>query len=297
MMKLKELLTQLDYLELKGNENTDISNVTIFDENNKDSSIIMWVNSKNSNRAENLLFGTLIHGKSDKITHHKNCNYIIVENPRDTFNRVLSLLFPRVQKHGIASSALVSTGCDISATAFIGHNVIVEKNCKIGENSHIGHNTVVKEGTVIGNNVIIGSNNVIGGVGFGYEKDIDGLYVQMNHIGNVVIEDNVEIGNSSCIDRAVMGSTMLKENCKIDNLVHIAHGAVIGKNSLIIAHAMIAGSSIIGENVWVSPGSQILNKIRISDNTVIGMGAVVLKSVEMQGDVLVGNPAKSIKKR
>jgi UDP-3-O-[3-hydroxymyristoyl] glucosamine N-acyltransferase len=295
-MKLRELLSNIDYVEFKGNADEEIANVTIFDENNTDKSLIMWVNSRNAHRAEGLRVGTLIHGNSDHIAQNSNCNYIIVEKPRATFNKVLSLLHPKSHKSGIAASAIVAEGCTIANTAFIGHNVVIEKGCTIGENTYIGHNTVIKEGSIIGKDVIIGSNNVIGGIGFGYEKDIDGVYNQMTHIGNVVIEDKVEIGNNSCIDRAVMGSTILKENCKIDNLVHIAHGVEIGKNSLIIAHAMVAGSTKIGENVWVAPGAQILNKIRVADDAVIGMGAVLLKPVELRGDVVVGNPAKSIKK-
>ncbi|MNL41568.1 UDP-3-O-acylglucosamine N-acyltransferase [compost metagenome] len=92
-----------------------------------------------------------------------------------------------------------------------------------------------------------------------------------------------------------MGSTILNENVKVDNLVHIAHGVVVGKNSLIIANAMIGGSTIIGENVWIAPSSSLINKINVSDNAVVGLGAVCLKSVST-GDVVVGNPAKSIKK-
>ncbi len=91
-------------------------------------------------------------------------------------------------------------------------------------------------------------------------KNEEGKYSIIPHMGNVVIKNQVEIGNNTCIDRAVLGSTIINENVKIDNLVHISHGVSLGANSLIIANTMIAGSSIIGENVWVSPSSSILNK-------------------------------------
>jgi UDP-3-O-[3-hydroxymyristoyl] glucosamine N-acyltransferase len=295
-MILEELLLKINFLEFIGNKKIKISNVSIFDETNTESSIIMWVNAKNSDRANFLLYGILICEKTEDIQFKPTCNYIIVENARSVFNDVVNILFPKEHVFGISSSATIDSSCKISSSAYIGNNVVIERNCQIGENTIIGHNTVINEGSIIGQNVVIGSNNVIGGTGFGYVKDNDRLYKQMNHIGNVIIEDGVEVGNNTCIDRAVMGSTILKKNCKIDNLVHIAHGVIIGENSLIIAHAMIAGSSVIGKNVWVAPGACILNKISVSDNSTIGMGAVVIKNVEIDGDIVVGNPAKSIKK-
>jgi len=114
------------------------------------------------------------------------------------------------------------------------------------------------------------------------------------HIGNVLIYDKVEIGNNTCIDRAVLGSTIIHENVKIDNLVHIAHGVVIQENSLIIAHAMIGGSAEIGKNVWIAPGALIINKGKVEDDSVVGMGAVVIKKVDKRA-IVAGNPAKFLK--
>jgi UDP-3-O-[3-hydroxymyristoyl] glucosamine N-acyltransferase len=159
----------------------------------------------------------------------------------------------------------------------------------------IDSNTVIKKGTIIGNRVKIGANNTIGGVGFGYEKNEAGAYEVMPHIGNVIIEDDVEIGNNTAIDRAVLGSTLIRRNAKIDNLVHIAHGVEIGENTLVIAHAMVAGSVKVGKNVWIAPASAILNKIQVGDESTIGMGAIVLKEVS-PGQTVVGNPARDILK-
>jgi UDP-3-O-[3-hydroxymyristoyl] glucosamine N-acyltransferase len=151
---------------------------------------------------------------------------------------------------------------------------------------------VLLKGTHVGDDVIIGCNNTIGGTGFGYEKNEAGNYTVMPHLGNVVIHNKVEIGNNTCIDRAVIGSTIIGENVKIDNLVHIAHGVVIGKNSLIIANAMIGGSTVIGENCWVAPSASIINKGQIGDQATVGMGAVVTKPVEKDATV-AGNPART----
>jgi UDP-3-O-[3-hydroxymyristoyl] glucosamine N-acyltransferase len=295
-MKLADILSSFKFNEFIGDANTEIKNVKVFDSNNDDISVLMWVNQKNLSKVNVLKFGTVICESVADVNLSQHCNYIITSTPRLLFNEIVKFLFPKQQMVGIEPSAFIHPSCTIEKDVYIGQNVVIEEGCKIGTNTVIGHNTVVKNGTVIGNDVFIGSNNVIGGIGFGYEKDVDGEYTQIHHIGNVLIEDKVEIGNNTCIDRAVMGSTKLCKNSKIDNLVHIAHGAVIGENSLIIANAMIAGSSIIGRNVWVAPSANVLNKISISDNTTIGMGAVVLKTVVEPGDVMVGNPAKSIKK-
>ena len=150
------------------------------------------------------------------------------------------------------------------------------------------------DNTIIGNNVTIGCNNTIGGIGFGYEKDEFGEYKLIKHIGNVVINDGVEIGNNTCIDRGVIGSTIIGENCKIDNLVHIAHGVNIGKNSLIIANSMIAGSVTIGENVWVAPSTSIINGISIGNNSMTGIGALIIKEIK-DSELHIGSPAKKYK--
>ena len=139
--------------------------------------------------------------------------------------------------------------------------------------------------------VIVGKNTVIGGDGFGYARNEDGTLVKMPHQGNVIIEENVEIGSNTSIDRAVVGSTVIGAGTKIDNLVHIAHGVKIGKNCLIAAGAVIGGSCEIGDNcnIWVH--ASIKNKVKIGNNVTVGMGAVVLKDVP-DGATVVGNPAR-----
>lgn len=141
----------------------------------------------------------------------------------------------------------------------------------------------------------IGKGTVIGGDGFGYVRQEDGILYKMPHTGNVIINENVEIGGNTCIDRAVVGSTVIGAGTKIDNLVHIAHGAKIGKNCLIVAGAVIGGSTEIGDNCYIGIGAMIKNKIRIGNNVVIGMGAVVLNDVP-DGVTIVGNPGKELKK-
>jgi UDP-3-O-[3-hydroxymyristoyl] glucosamine N-acyltransferase LpxD len=135
----------------------------------------------------------------------------------------------------------------------------------------------------------------IGGYGFGYVREEDGTPIRMNHFGNVVIEENVVIGSSVCIDRAVIGSTILRKNVKVDNLVHIAHGAYIGQNTLIVAGSVIGGSARIGDNCFIGMGAMIKNKVKIGNGCTIGAGAIVLKDVP-DGETWVGNPARKLEK-
>jgi UDP-3-O-[3-hydroxymyristoyl] glucosamine N-acyltransferase len=273
-----------------------ISEPIQLDIENKRDDVIMWVSYKNIERAKEIKRGTIICPTIDENQLNNTCNYIFVENPRQAFSAILTAFFMPKPSFSIAKTAMIDPSVKMGENVFIGENVVIEAHCEVGNDVRIGHNSVILANTIIKNNVIIGSNNVIGSVGFGYEKDEKGDNVFIPHIGNVVIEDFVEIGNCSTIDRAVMGSTILRKNVKVDNLVHIAHGVDIGENSLIIANAMIGGSTKIGKNVWVAPSSSLINKIEIEDNAVIGLGAVVVKSVK-ENTVVVGNPAKLLERK
>lgn len=294
MVQISKILSGISPVKFVGNKDALVSIPMPLNVNNEDPNILMWVNDANVSLLEKVLAGTIIC--SPLFSRFKpSCNYIIVDRPRLAFKQVVEIFFMPVSLTGISSTAQIDATVIIGERAHIGHHVVIEANCLIGDDCSIGHNTVIHQNTQIGNDVKIGANNTIGGVGFGYEKDIDGAFSLMPHIGNVIIKDKVEIGNNTCIDRAVLASTILHENVKIDNLVHIAHGVIIGKNSLIIANAMVAGSTVIGENVWFAPSASVLNKRTIADNAVIGMGAVVLKNVN-EAETIVGNPGKVMPK-
>jgi UDP-3-O-[3-hydroxymyristoyl] glucosamine N-acyltransferase len=150
----------------------------------------------------------------------------------------------------------------------------------------------------IGKNVIIKANSVIGGDGFGYSKDKNGVYVKQKHYGGVVIEDNVEIGSCVCVDRAVEKgtNTIIGKGTKIDNLVHIAHCDVMGKNCAIVAGVSLGGSVVLEDRVFVGLNAIIKPKVKVGHDAVIGMGAVVLDDVS-PGTIVVGNPAKFLRMR
>lgn len=295
MVRLKEIIAGLNPLQVIGNTEIDITEVKAFDLNNTQATVISWVNDKNLQKIYQAKHGVIIcSNAAEKERLPKSCTFLIVESPRRAFGELLQKFFVKKRPASfISNTAVISENAKIGKNVYIGHNTVIEENVEIGDDVVILHNNSILSETKISNNVYIGSNNTIGGVGFGYEKNEDGSYQVIPHIGNVVIEDNVEIGNNTCIDRAVLGSTFLRKNCKIDNLVHVAHGVEIGENSLIIAHAIIGGSTTIGKNVWVAPNASIINKVAVGDNVTIGIGAVVVKSVT-DNLVVVGNPAKPL---
>ncbi len=297
MKSIEEIISNLKPIAFSGNSKIIVTEVCAFNQHSQKSDALTWCNEKKISELSNIVGGTVICPKlPNEFLKNNSVNYIEVEKPRMYFTSVLRFLYPVEFSTAIASSAKISANVKMGKNISIGQNVVIEENCSIGENCRIGHNTVIYSGTTIGNNVVIGSNCTISGTGFGYEKNDEGNYEMIPHIGNVVLEDFVEIGNNVCIDRAVLSSTVLKKNVKVDNLVHIAHNVTIDENSLIIANSMIGGSTFIGKNSWIAPSVSIMNKIHIGDHVTAGMGAVILKSVE-NNQIVVGNPAKPIDKK
>ncbi len=295
MLSAKKIINELDILNYIGNIELTIKDAVPLDVNNQRSDVLMWVSAQNSHLVENILNGVIICSFTDDYEYPVNENllYLFSNKPRQLFQKVLLNYFYSKNSKLISVGSIIADNVRISEDIILGCNVIIEADCIIGENVIIDHNTVIKSGTIIGNNVKIGSNCCIGGVGFGYEKNDLGNYEFIPHLGNVIIKDNVEIGNNTCIDRAVLGSTILNSNVKVDNLVHIAHGVIIGKNSLIIANSMIAGSVTIGDNCWIAPSVSILNKKDIGDNVIVGISSLITKNISSNQTVM-GIPAEEI---
>ena len=297
MISIHSILQKIPGANYIGNNSIMITSINQLSDTLQ-SNELSWCSEKKLEKLIQIKSGTIIiPNNTPKNLLHESVNYIFCENPRLTFKEIIESFFIEKEiNYKIESSSSISEKAIISKNVKIGHHCIIEEDVKIGNEVIIGHNTVIHKGTKIGNKVKIGSNNTIGGVGFGYVKENDGSYALIHHLGNVVIEDDVEIGNNTCIDRAVLGSTFIRKNAKIDNLVHIAHGVEIGENSLIIANAMIGGSVKIGKNCWIAPSASIINQNQIGSDVTVGMGAVVIRDIT-DNDIVVGNPAKSIKKQ
>ena len=174
------------------------------------------------------------------------------------------------------------------------NNATVGKNVRIGENCIIYPGVFINHNCSIGNNVIIHPNVTIGSDGFGLYK-LDGLWKKIPHVGSVVIEDDVEIGSNTTIDRGMLDNTILKRNCKIDNLVHIAHNVTIGSNTAIAACTGIAGSTSIGDNCTIGGGVGINGHITICNNVNIHGMSMITKSITKEGDYASALAADSVR--
>ncbi|MBL7718883.1 MAG: UDP-3-O-(3-hydroxymyristoyl)glucosamine N-acyltransferase [Flavipsychrobacter sp.] len=179
----------------------------------------------------------------------------------------------------------------------IGNNVKIFPGCYIGDNSTIADNTQLFAGVRVyrncslGKDVIIHSGAIIGADGFGFAPQEDRTYKKIPQIGNVVIEDNVEVGSNTTIDRATMGSTIIRRGVKLDNLIQIAHNVEIGENTVIAAQTGISGSTRIGRNCIIGGQVGIVGHIQIADGTRINAQSGVSKSVATSGTALTGSPA------
>ncbi len=212
------------------------------------------------------------------------------------------------QKSGIEEPSYISKSTKvlddiyIGAFAYIGNNVSIGKNAKIypnvyiGDNVKIGDNVTLFSGakiyseTEIGNNCVINSGAIIGADGFGFAPSKNGVYDKIPQIGNVIIEDYVDIGAATTIDRATLGSTIIREGVKLDNQIQVAHNVEIGKNTVIAAQTGIAGSSKIGENCMIGGQVGIAGHLTIGNNVRIQAQSGIGRNIK-NGEVIQGTPA------
>ncbi len=235
--------------------------------------------------------------------------YIVSKNPYYAFARLLEFFFPAVKVKGgrqesgpLAQSAVIGKnariyhGAFIDENAVIGDNCVIYPGCFIGENARVGNNTwlysnvTLRENCIVGADCIIHSGAVIGADGYGFVKH-NGSYYKIPQIGNVEIEDCVEIGANVTCDRATIGSTRIGRGTKIDNLVHIAHNVQIGRNVLIVAQVGVSGSVDIGDDVTIAGQSGVVGHVSIGAGSVIAARSVVTSDIKPKSFVS-GFPAK-----
>lgn len=190
----------------------------------------------------------------------------------------------------IGDFAVVEAGATIGDNAMIYANTTVETGASVGKNSVVYSGVQIKEDCVVGQHCIIHSGVVIGADGFGFAPQSDKHYEKVAQIGNVIIEDYVEIGANTTIDRATMGSTILRKGVKLDNLIQIAHNVVIGENTVIAAQTGISGSAKIGKNCMIAGQVGIVGHITIGDNVVIAAQSGVGNNVP-DNAIIFGSPA------
>ena len=204
----------------------------------------------------------------------------------------------------IASTAKLGEHNFIAAFAYIGENVktgnkvkifpgaVISENVSIGNNVTIHAGVIIYSDCVLGNNITIHSGSIIGSDGFGFAPKADGSYQKIPQLGNVIIEDDVEIGSNTTIDRATIGSTIIKKGVKIDNLIQIAHNVEIGENTVIAAQVGISGSTKIGKGVMMGGQSGTIGHLTIADGIKIAARTGITKEFKEAGITLSGYPAR-----
>lgn len=216
---------------------------------------------------------------------------IRVKNAYESVARLLQLYESmKPKKTGIDSLAFVSPSAKIGKDVYIGPFTYVGENVEIGDGTRIYPNVTIYDGTRIGKQVTIHAGAVIGADGFGFAPNQEG-YEKIPQIGIVIIEDNVEIGANTCIDRSTMGQTIIHQGVKLDNLIQVAHNCEIGENTVMSAQVGMAGSTKIG--AWCMVGGQagFSGHITIADKTIVGAQSGVIGNTKGNGEQLIGAPA------
>ena len=239
-----------------------------------------------------------------------NATLIRVENARAAMGQLLALVAKAMNpaKQGIEQPCFVSEGVTIPEDAYIGAFAYIGKNVQlgkgvqiyphtyIGDNVKIGDNTILYSGVkvyyncIIGKDCILHAGVVVGSDGFGFEPDTKGVNQKLPQIGNVIIEDDVEIGANTTVDRAMMGSTIIRRNAKLDNLVQVAHNVEIGESTFMCAQVGVAGSTKVGGHCILAGQVGVAGHINIADNCIFGAQSGIASNVKKSG-MYQGSPA------
>lgn len=235
---------------------------------------------------------------------------IKVDNAYESFASLLQLVAAaRPRKKGIhptaviESSAKIGNDVYIGAYAYIGENCVIGDGCTLYPHIFIGDNTILGDGCtlnpgvkiyhdcVIGSNCVIHAGSVIGSDGFGFAPQSDSEFMKIPQLGNVILEDNVEIGANVAIDRATMGSTIIRKGVKLDNLIQVGHNVEIGENTVMAGQCGVAGSSKIGKNCMFGGQVGISGHIKIADGVKIGAQSGVPGDIKQENSIVLGYPA------
>lgn len=300
---------------VEGNPDASVNNISKIEEG-KPGTLSFLANPKYNNYLYSTHASIVIVNHDFKLEKslQPNVTLIRVANAYESFAKLLALYTEiKGEKTGIEQPSFISdnaklgTNCYVGAFAYIGKNVQIGDNvkiyphCYIGDNCKIGNNSVIFSGVKvyheceIGSHCTIHANTVIGSDGFGFAPNAQGeTFVKVPQIGNVIIEDHVEIGSNASIDRATMGSTILRKGVKLDNLVQIAHNAEVGENTVIAGLSGVAGSSKVGKNCMIGAQVGIAGHLKITDGVKIAGQSGIGANIDKEGDIVQGSPAFSI---
>jgi UDP-3-O-[3-hydroxymyristoyl] glucosamine N-acyltransferase len=293
--------------QIEGNATIEINKLAKIEEG-VEGSISFLANPKYTQYLYTTQASLVIVNKDLVLTAPVSATLIRVDSAEKAFATLLEMYNQiKLNKSGISKMAAIAESATVGNNIYAGEFVVVGENVKIGnnvkiypqvyigDNAVIGDNTTIFAGvkiyseTQIGKDCIIHSGTVIGSDGFRFNPQNDNQKIPQ--IGNVIIEDNVEIGANCAIDRATLGSTILRKGVKFDNLIHIAHNVEIGENTYIAAQGVVAGSTKIGKNCMFSGQVGIVGHLTIADNTMITAQSGISKSIINKGEVYMGSPA------
>jgi len=297
---------------IEGNPEAQVNYVSKIEEG-KAGTITFLANPKYTPYIYTTKASIVIVGSSFKPEKEIKATLIRVPDPYKAFAQLLDFYNQiKLRKTGISDHAFISDTAILGKDAYIGEFVVIgEKavignNVKlypqvyIGDNVKVGDNTTLFPGVkvysdnIIGSHCIIHAGVVIGSDGFGFAPQTDSNYNKVAQIGNVVIEDHVEIGANTAIDRATLGSTIIRKGVKLDNLIQVAHNVEIGENTVISAQTGISGSTKIGKFCMVGGQAGFINHITIADEVKVAAQSGVAKSITKKGEIVQGSPAFEI---
>jgi UDP-3-O-[3-hydroxymyristoyl] glucosamine N-acyltransferase len=300
--------------QIDGDSNVIINYVSKIEEGKK-GTLSFLSNPKYTPYIYNTEASIVIVNKDFKPEKEIKTTLIRVDDAYAAFARLLELYNEvKLNKTGISEKAHIPSSAQIGENVYIGEFVVIGENAIIGDNSkiypqvYIGDNVKVGNTTtlfagakvysdsIIGNNCIIHAGAIIGSDGFGFAPLADNNYLKIAQIGNVIIEDDVEIGSNTTVDRATLGSTVIRKGAKLDNLIQIAHNVDIGENTVIAAQTGISGSTTLGKNCLVGGQVGIIGHLTIADEVKIAAQSGLSKNILKKGETVQGSPAFEIGK-
>ena len=299
--------------EIEGNPEIKVNTVTKIEEGHA-GALSFLANPKYEHYIYTTKSSVVLVNKSFVASAKIDATLIRVENAYESFASLLRLVDQaRPRKTGIHPTAVIESSAKIGSDvyigpyAYIGENSVVGDGCAVyphvylGDNSSLGKDCTLNPGVtvyhdcVIGEGCIVHAGSVIGSDGFGFAPQSENEYMKIPQLGNVILEDHVEIGANVTIDRATMGSTIIRRGVKLDNLIQIGHNVEVGENTVMAAQTGISGSTKIGKNCMFGGQVGLAGHIKIANGTKVGAQAGILGEIKEENTVIIGSPAIDLK--
>ena len=299
--------------EIEGNPDIKVNTIAKIEEGHS-GALSFLANPKYEHYIYETKSSVVLVNKSFVPTANIDATLIRVENSYEAFASLLRLVDQaRPRKKGIHPTAIIEASAKVGSDVFIGPYAYIGENCVvgdgcsiypqvyIGDNTKIGNNCTINPGVkiyhdcLLGEGCIIHAGTVIGSDGFGFAPQSDSEFMKIPQLGNVVLEDHVEIGANVTIDRATIGSTIIRKGVKLDNLIQIGHNVEIGENSVMAAQTGISGSTKVGKNCMFGGQVGLAGHIKIANGTKIGAQGGILGNIKEENTAIIGSPAIEVR--